>query len=325
MMTENEQEIGVSVHDVAAYILQKCGEMSAMKLQKLVYYSQAWSLVWDERPLFSERIEAWIGGPIVPALFAQYEGTFSPKEWSMGDADALDDDGRETIDVILKGYGNKNAQELHDLTHREDYWKAAREGLAANERGNREITHGAMYEFYEALRNEPEETNEAVSKLIFSFESGVEVQVPSSAFPRLQNASSTEIANWRVIRGGRGVRWEKLDEDISIECLVQGNLTSVEIRKATILPFSETLQKKLQDPEFAAAYLANAELDSDEEYQIALRNVEESRKPISPYSREYRDRTTIDPSRFSVHSWGDRQKTSEEVIAENAKQLDKRK
>jgi hypothetical protein len=52
-------EIRVSAHDVAAYILKQTGEITAMKLQKLVYYSQAWSLVWDEEPLFSERVEAW--------------------------------------------------------------------------------------------------------------------------------------------------------------------------------------------------------------------------------------------------------------------------
>jgi len=41
-----------SVHDVAAYILDKRGPMSHMKLQKLVYYCQAWSLVWDEELFF---------------------------------------------------------------------------------------------------------------------------------------------------------------------------------------------------------------------------------------------------------------------------------
>ena len=43
----------VSVHDVAAYILQKHGPMTTMKLQKLVYYAQAWGLVWDDCPLFN--------------------------------------------------------------------------------------------------------------------------------------------------------------------------------------------------------------------------------------------------------------------------------
>ena len=58
----------VSVFDVAAYILDKLGPISTIKLQKLVYYCQAWSLVWDEEPLFSERIEAWVNGPVVREL-----------------------------------------------------------------------------------------------------------------------------------------------------------------------------------------------------------------------------------------------------------------
>src|SRR5258708_570857 len=61
-----------TVHDVAAYILGKCGPMTAMKLQKLVYYSQAWGLVWDERPLFAEQIEAWANGPVVRDLYDKH-------------------------------------------------------------------------------------------------------------------------------------------------------------------------------------------------------------------------------------------------------------
>ncbi|MCG7276629.1 Panacea domain-containing protein [Corynebacterium singulare] len=47
------------VNDVARYILENVDSgVSTMKLQKLVYYAQAWSLVWDEKPLFNSRIEA---------------------------------------------------------------------------------------------------------------------------------------------------------------------------------------------------------------------------------------------------------------------------
>ena len=141
----------VSAHDVAAYILAQQGEMTTMKLQKLVYYSQAWSLVWDERPLFSERIEAWIGGPIVPALYDQHKGAFKVSNWKWGDPTALDVDALETVNVVLKSYGSMSGQQLSDLTHAEGPWKDARKGLPANERGNREITHGSMFEFYDSL------------------------------------------------------------------------------------------------------------------------------------------------------------------------------
>lgn len=54
--------------DVAKYILSKTGTIPAMKLQKLVYYSQAWALVWDEKPLFTAPIQAWANGPVCPRL-----------------------------------------------------------------------------------------------------------------------------------------------------------------------------------------------------------------------------------------------------------------
>ena len=66
----------VSVLDVAAYILDKRGKMSTWKLQKLCYYAQAWSLVWDEEPLFEENIEAWANGPVVPRLYRKHQGQF---------------------------------------------------------------------------------------------------------------------------------------------------------------------------------------------------------------------------------------------------------
>lgn len=64
----------VNACDVAKYILIKSGEMTAMKLQKLVYYAQTWSLVWNESPLFNEPIEAWTNGPMVRSVYAAHKG-----------------------------------------------------------------------------------------------------------------------------------------------------------------------------------------------------------------------------------------------------------
>ncbi len=140
-----------NVHDVAAYILQKQGSMTAMKLEKLVYYSQAWSLVWDEGRLFPERIEAWAAGPVVPALYYHHRGQFQVNEWPQGNPAHLTDKQRETIDSVLRFYGNKSSQWLSDLTHREDPWLMARAGLAPLERGNHEIPVVSMAEYYASL------------------------------------------------------------------------------------------------------------------------------------------------------------------------------
>src|SRR5436305_14795852 len=97
-----------NVFDVAKYILTKTGTMTAMKLQKLVYYSQAWSLVWDEAPLFPERIEAWANGPVVRALYDAHKGEFEiGPEWPLGHPDALSPAQRDTITPVLEFSGGK--------------------------------------------------------------------------------------------------------------------------------------------------------------------------------------------------------------------------
>jgi uncharacterized phage-associated protein len=136
------------VFDVSAYVLKKAGPMTAMKLQKLVYYAQAWSLVWDEEPLFDERIEAWANGPVSPDLYFEHQGQFTVSKAPKGDAKALTSDERETVDAILEHYGKKRAHWLSDLTHREDPWRNARRGLPDGVRSNRVISHASMAEFY---------------------------------------------------------------------------------------------------------------------------------------------------------------------------------
>ncbi|MFZ1917582.1 MAG: type II toxin-antitoxin system antitoxin SocA domain-containing protein [Terriglobales bacterium] len=140
------------VFDVADYILHSLGSMSAMKLQKLVYYSQAWSLVWDEKQLFPDEIEAWANGPVVRALYNKHRGHFrvTPRFFG-GDISNLSINEKGTIDKVLEFYGPKDPQWLSNLTHLEAPWREARQGLDAGERGNSVITKEAMLEYYASL------------------------------------------------------------------------------------------------------------------------------------------------------------------------------
>lgn len=141
-----------TVLDIAAYILKKHGPMTAMKLQKLCYYSQAWHLVWDEKPLFRAKIQAWANGPVMPQLYREHRGQFRLNSGDIeGNPAALTPDERETVDNILKYYGKKSATWLSELTHSERPWQEAREGLEPGERGDAPITHAAMAEYYDSL------------------------------------------------------------------------------------------------------------------------------------------------------------------------------
>lgn len=141
-----------NVFDVAAYILSKTGEITTMKLQKLVYYAQAWSLVWDEEPLFPEKIEAWCNGPVVRDLYNYHKGFFKiASVGNRGKIENLSKDNIDTINAVLEHYQEFTSQQLSDLTHQEKPWKETREGLTDDVLTDREITHASMAEYYSSL------------------------------------------------------------------------------------------------------------------------------------------------------------------------------
>ncbi|MFE4948870.1 Panacea domain-containing protein [Leifsonia sp. NPDC056665] len=140
-----------TAQDVAAYILEKRGLTEAMKLHKLVYYAKAWSLVWDEDPLFGERIEAWANGPVCRSLYATYHREYLIAKPVAGSSASLSRDQKMTIDAVLDAYGDKSAIELSELTHRESPWRDARAGLADGERSQNAITDHAIKTFYASL------------------------------------------------------------------------------------------------------------------------------------------------------------------------------
>lgn len=140
--------------DAAEYILGALGEMPAVKLHKLLYYAQAWSLVWDDKPLFTNRIEAWRNGPVVRDLYALHRLEYSvvPGKFRAGcSAEGLSKDQRETIDAVIAFYGDKSSQWLSDLTHSEMPWREARKDTPPDESSNAEITLASMSEYYSGL------------------------------------------------------------------------------------------------------------------------------------------------------------------------------
>ncbi len=141
-----------NVFDVATYILECCGEMSTMKLQKLCYYAQAWSLVWDDKPLFEEEFRAWANGPVCQELFSKTRGQFSVVSSDEGGNSHLLTDGqKETIDSVLEHYASHDAQWLSQLSHLEEPWKKARDEAPAEARCNNIISKESMAEYYGGL------------------------------------------------------------------------------------------------------------------------------------------------------------------------------
>ena len=124
-----------------------------MKLQKLVYYCQAWSLGWDGVPLFDDEFEAWANGPVSPDLFARHRGRFVVDSNFLNDILDYDfgSDAIETMDSVLEFYGDKEPQWLSELTHKEAPWKEARVGIPVGVPCSNIITKDSMQQYYGGL------------------------------------------------------------------------------------------------------------------------------------------------------------------------------
>ena len=124
-----------NVFDTAKYILEQSGSMSTMKLQKLCYYFQAWA-----------------NGPVCPELFFKTQGKYSASasDETGGEGD-LSGNQKDTIDKVLEHYGGHNAQWLSQLTHMEDPWIKAREGVPSGAGCNNVITKESMAVYYGGL------------------------------------------------------------------------------------------------------------------------------------------------------------------------------
>lgn len=134
--------------DVAKYILERQGPVTTLKLQKLVYYAQAWSVARGQ-PLFDEQVKAWVQGPVVPALWHHFKKRrqATAADISSGGG-GLTDAERETVDRVLGYYGGLPPSYLSKLTHHERPWQEARASGAERGHQSPAITTAALRSFY---------------------------------------------------------------------------------------------------------------------------------------------------------------------------------
>lgn len=106
-------------------------EMTNMKVQKLLYYSQSLHLALYEEPLFEEEIQAWRYGPVCPPAYRFYS-EFEAQQLPIPRKEALEElspEKEEFLEEIWEHFGGYHAYLLSDMTHAEFPWKKARKNL----------------------------------------------------------------------------------------------------------------------------------------------------------------------------------------------------
>lgn len=143
---------------IADYLLLKAQQegkpITNKKLQKLLYYVQAWSLALHDKKIFDDKIEAWIHGPAIKTVYLEYQKFgASPiaKEISGDVVNKISEEAIKIIDDVWQLYSKYEANYLEFLTHSEEPWQKARNGLEPHISSENEITLESMRDFYRNL------------------------------------------------------------------------------------------------------------------------------------------------------------------------------
>lgn len=128
--------------------------VTPLKLQKLVYYAQAWYATLNGgNKLFRDRIEAWVHGPVVPKLYQEYRDYgYNPIDRYEPNEIKLNDDIKALLESVWNAYGKYDAKELEKLTHLEDPWREARKNLPVYQPSENEITLKSMVNYFNQFR-----------------------------------------------------------------------------------------------------------------------------------------------------------------------------
>jgi uncharacterized phage-associated protein len=143
--------------DIARYILLVAYEsgdvVTNLKLQKLLYYAQAWYMVHHKgRKLFSDDIEAWRFGPVIKDIYDLYKKfSRSPIDEQVNEKDftCLELDDRKFMDEFLDEFMDYSALSLVNMIHNEIPWKEAFDGN--DPMASTVISTNSMYDYYSKL------------------------------------------------------------------------------------------------------------------------------------------------------------------------------
>lgn len=146
------EEMGkYSIFDVANWFLLK-EAMTQKKLQKLCYYAQAWGYALKGYRLEDTDYQAWIHGPVSPALWEKFKSFGYDTIRIKGNCyNPFDEEDVQLLEDIWDTYGDNTGNALEALTHRELPWIEARRGYEPDERCTVVISPSTMASYYKSI------------------------------------------------------------------------------------------------------------------------------------------------------------------------------
>ncbi|MEG0670718.1 type II toxin-antitoxin system antitoxin SocA domain-containing protein [Clostridium sp.] len=125
---------------VTKYLISKCGDITPLALQKLLYYCQAFCKIFSGEYLFENDCQAWVHGPVFVDVYNKYSIFGRNVIDVIVDEINLDNqDEEEVVECVAKYFGRYSGRTLEEMTHMERPWRETRRGLKKTESSNRII------------------------------------------------------------------------------------------------------------------------------------------------------------------------------------------
>ena len=126
-----------------------------LKLQKLLYFAQGMSFCANDKELFSEDMEAWVHGPVVPDVYRSYMSYGREPITTYYEEEPIPEDVLSVLDSVAKTYGKYDAKYLEKLTHDQAPWLYARSGLDPDERSDKTIPKDLISDYFISMMFQP--------------------------------------------------------------------------------------------------------------------------------------------------------------------------
>jgi uncharacterized phage-associated protein len=154
-----------NIHTICDYVIYKLKSHSSqvsfldnLKLQKLLYYIQAWSLAFYGKKTFDGKFQAWIHGPVNREIFDRFKDTkalYTEMEFTdirdLSALSSISESDKIHLDNIITHYSGLSGTQLERMTHMEEPWIKARNGYGSYDRCEVEIDEAVMQKYYQSL------------------------------------------------------------------------------------------------------------------------------------------------------------------------------
>lgn len=144
----------VDINQVADWFINRVDRdagdsITHLKLQKLLYFAQAWHLANKGLPLFETDFQAWAHGPVARPIYDRFKGN-SWDALEEVDAPSIPPQIEGYLEKVFAKYGQYGAKYLEKLTHEHEPWIEARGDIPPEERCENVISRKTMRDYYGA-------------------------------------------------------------------------------------------------------------------------------------------------------------------------------